>query len=170
MNPARINEKIAIARDLCERLAEALRADSTIAAQLRELSVRVEASENFSRRSGVSLACMLCDREEGGSCCGAGIEDRYTPELLLINLLLGVTLPESRHWANSCHFLGERGCILYARDILCVNYLCSRLKKNIPHECLLQLQEVTGPEMELLFLLHDRIRNFIRREKVKGEG
>jgi len=168
IKPARINQKIAIARDLYDRWAEALRTDSTVAAQLRELSARLEDSNSFSLRSGVSQACMLCDRDEGGSCCGAGIEDRYTPELLLINLLLGATLPESRLWADSCHFLGERGCILFARDILCVNYLCAKLKKTISAEDLLRLQEVNGSEMELLFLLHDRIRNFVRRQA--GEG
>jgi hypothetical protein len=49
-----------------------------------------------------------------------------------------------------------------ARDILCVNYLCARLQKIIPREKLFQLQEANGSEMELLFILHDRIRNFIR--------
>lgn len=157
-----IKEKISIAKDLHHRWGEALEADSGISAKLRELCAKVEASSAFSASSGVARACELCDREEGGSCCGAGIEERYTPELLLINLLLGVNLPESRHSSNSCHFLGECGCILAARDILCVNYLCRRLQKTIPVEKLFQLQEVNGSEIELLFLLHDRIRNFIR--------
>ncbi|HYA43105.1 MAG TPA: hypothetical protein VEF34_17515 [Syntrophobacteraceae bacterium] len=169
MKPAYINQKIAIAHDLYDKWAGTLEENSAIAAQIRELSARLEDSNSFSLRSGVSQACMLCDRDEGGSCCGAGIEDRYTPELLLINLLLGATLPESRHWANSCHFLGERGCILPARDILCVNYLCSKLKKSIPPENLLQLQQVNGSQMELLFLLHDRIRNFVSQERVNRE-
>jgi hypothetical protein len=162
-----IREKISIAKDLHHRWGEALEADSGISTKLRELSAKVETSRAISSSSGVARACELCDREEGGSCCGAGIEDRYTPELLLINLLLGVNLPESRHSSSSCHFLGECGCILAARDILCVNYLCARLQKTIRLEELFQLQEVNGSEMELLFLLYDRIRNFIR---VKSEG
>ena len=169
MKSTRINEKISVARDLYEKWGRALRADSGISAQLQELSARVEASSSFSIRSGVARACMLCDREEGGSCCGAGIEDRYTKELLLINLMLGVTLPESENSENSCHFLRESGCILSARDILCINYLCSGLKKIIYPEHLLQLQEVYGSEMELIFLLHDKIRNFIRREEENAQ-
>ncbi len=168
MKPPRINEKISAARDLYEKWGEALRSDSDISAQLQELSARVDASSRFRLSSGVAQACTLCDREEGGSCCGAGIEDRYTPELLLMNLLLGTALPESRDSANSCYFLGNNGCILSARDILCLNYLCSRLQKAVDHEDLMQLQEVTGSEMELLFLLHNRIRNFIRREGEKA--
>jgi hypothetical protein len=164
MKPIRINEKITLAKNIYGRLGDDLRADSGISAQLRELAARIEISAGASLRSGVARACRQCERDEGGSCCGAGIEDRYTPELLVINLLLGVTLPESRHWTKSCHFLHERGCLLQARDILCVNYLCSILRKAVPAEKLLMLQEANGPEMELLFLLHDRIRNFIRQK------
>lgn len=164
MKPTPINEKIALAKDLHGRWGDALRSDPGISAQLKELSARVEASSSSCLLSGVALACRLCDREEGGSCCGAGIEDRYTPELLLINLMFGVTLPESRNSAKSCHFWGECGCVLPARDILCVNYLCARLQKTIPPEKLLELQEANGLEMELLFILHDRIRKFIRQE------
>ena len=93
MKPILINEKITIAKNLHGRWGEALRTDPGISAQLRELSARVEASSYFCLLSGVARACRLCDREEGGSCCGAGIEDRYSPELLLINLLLGVPCP-----------------------------------------------------------------------------
>jgi len=169
MKPTPINEKIAAAKDLYARWEKAIRSDPGISAQLRELSQRVEISGKFCHTSGVSRACRTCDREEGGSCCGAGIEERYSPALLLINLLLGVTLPESRNSAKSCYFLGEHGCILHAREIICVNYLCARLQKIIPPEQLIQLQQVNGSEMELLFLLHDRIRIFVAQKGMSQE-
>ena len=106
MKPILINEKITIAKDLHGRWGESLRTDPCISAQLKELSARVEASSSLCLLSGVARACRLCDREEGGSCCGAGIEDRYSPELLLINLLLGVTLPESRIWQRAAILRG----------------------------------------------------------------
>ena len=45
-----------------------------------------------------------------------------------------------------------------------MNYLCARLQKTIAPEKLLQLQEANGSEMELLFILHNTIRNFIRQK------
>ena len=65
-----ISEKIAIAKDLYGRWCDALGADSGIAAQLRALSARVEASGASCIRSGVAGTCGLCEREEGGGCSG----------------------------------------------------------------------------------------------------
>ena len=162
-----ILEKIKTARGLSSRFGDLLRADETICERLRELGLRAEESGQAALRSGVAATCRRCDEEEGGSCCGAGIENRYTPELLLMNILLGADLPESRHFENSCWFLNDRGCILPARDVLCINYLCTRLQKELSPESLLQLQETTGCEMEALFVLHDKIRNFIRQNHQK---
>jgi hypothetical protein len=159
----KITEKIRTARDLCLKWGTELKSDPLISSQLRKLSERTEASRLASLQSGVADACRRCDENEGGSCCGAGIEDRYTPELLLINLIVGTELPESRYSEDSCHFLHNRGCILPVRDILCINYLCSKLQRDIPHGNLLSLQDATGREMEAVFVLHNTIRNFIKK-------
>lgn len=158
-----ITQKIELAQKLWRKWAGALQNDPAVAALLKEMEERADASRGVSGQTGVLDACRRCDEREGGSCCGAGIENRYTPELLLINLLLGVELPGSRLCAKSCFFLGGRGCVLAARDILCTNYLCSGLQKSIPKEKLARLQETTGREMDTLFILHDKTRNFLRR-------
>jgi hypothetical protein len=156
--------KIKTARDLYSKWGEALRSDPSISRQLRELAAKTEASSLASLKSGVAKTCRQCDEDEGGSCCGAGIEDRYTPEMLLLNLIMGVELPESRYSENSCFFLGSCGCILAARELLCINYLCSRLQSEIPLENLIFLQETTGREMDAVFILHDTTRNFIKKK------
>ncbi len=164
-----IEEKIRIARDLQENWSTVLLASAAVSSQLSELKTAVSASSKSSVESGLTETCGSCDKDEGGSCCGAGIENRYTSEMLLINLLLGADLPESRRSDNSCYFLGDQGCLLSARDIICVNYLCARLQKEIPCNQLLRLQEVTGREMETLFRLHNTIKNLIRTEgRIKG--
>ncbi len=159
-----IGEKVAIARQLYARWGEELAKDPQIAARIGELGARIKDSSALSLSSGVSGECRICEEEEGGSCCGAGIENRYTPELLLLNLLLGAVLPESGKCPRSCYFLGECGCLLKAREILCINYLCSKLQKTIPNEKLLRLQEANGAEMDLIFLLQERILGFLRQK------
>ncbi|MHC1728739.1 MAG: hypothetical protein AB9866_22515 [Syntrophobacteraceae bacterium] len=168
MNPPNIESKVKTAHILFEKWGRSISADVLLAGMLRELVACSEASGVASLRTGVTGACRHCDEEEGGSCCGAGIENRYTPELLLLNLLLGVDLPDSRYSEKSCYFLGNRGCILSARDILCINYLCTRLQREIPRENLIDLQETNGREMETLFILHDKIRNFIQQKTNRG--
>ena len=158
----RIGQKIKIARDLHARWADALRADLAMSRGIEGLCALARESAQASVHTGLAQVCRRCDEQEGGSCCGAGIEERYTPHLLFINLLLGVELPDVRRSKESCHFLGERGCLLAARDIICINYLCARLLKEIPKEKLFLLQQTTGREMDALFVLHDRIRNKIR--------
>ena len=151
-----------MARRLYTKWSEELKKDTGIAGRLEELSTRIVASSRLSVRSGVSNECRICEQEDGGSCCGAGIENRYNAELLLLNLLLGATLPETGHFSGSCHFLGESGCLLHAREILCINYLCIKLQKTTRPEMLFELQEANGAEMDLIFALYERIKGFIR--------
>ncbi len=165
-NKETISEKISIARRLYGNWGDELKRDPEISARIEELLVLIKASSELSLRSGVSGECKVCEEEDGGSCCGAGIENRYSPELLLINLLLGATLPESAEFPRSCHFLGECGCVLRAREILCINYMCLKLQKTIPREMLFELQEANGVEMDLIFLLHERIGGFVRKKGI----
>jgi hypothetical protein len=153
-----IEEKIQCARKLYNNKGAALLADRVVVGLLETAAARIEASRKAMIESGVITACTQCDEEEGGSCCGAGIENKYSSVLLLINLLLGVTLPDVRASENSCFFLGTTGCMLKARHVICINYLCTRLQKGIPTEQLNRLQAVTGEEMDTIFILHEKIK------------
>jgi hypothetical protein len=157
-----ISEKLEIAQDLFKAWNDDLRGDVKVRGLLGVLHENLAASGMVSRQLGIFAACKHCDEDEGGSCCGAGIENRYSPHLLLVNLLLGVSLPEERCFADSCYFLGKEGCGLRARDILCINYLCAKISRLLAHEDLLTLQAVTGREMETVFLLHEAVKQFIR--------
>ncbi|MCE5333807.1 MAG: hypothetical protein LLG06_04385 [Desulfobacteraceae bacterium] len=164
MGNLRIGHKIALAREYYAKWGDDLKAESGVSAMVRELAAKAADSAGMCVESGVADACGRCDRNEGGSCCGAGIENRYTPEMLLINLLMGAVLPDSRDSEKSCYFLSGRGCVLSAREVLCINYLCARLQREIPGEKLILLQETNGKEMDILFALHDRIKQFVRRK------
>ena len=157
-----IGEKIQIAQDLFSTWGDHLRREVKIRSLLEALHEKATFSRKVSGEVGLFATCKHCEEEEGGSCCGAGIENRYSPHLLLINLLLGKTLPIERRFADSCHFLGTEGCMLSARDILCINYLCPGLQKSLAHADLIRLQTATGEEMDIVFLLEEAAKQFLR--------
>jgi hypothetical protein len=115
--------------------------------------------------SGLVQACAECETLEGGSCCGRGLEVHYDGELLLINLLLGASLPEERRDPRSCYFLGPKGCVLSARHVLCVNYLCPKAADRIDSKALALLRELEGVQLETLFVLHERVRTVVKELK-----
>ena len=161
--PSDIRRRIAAAQGLLPEVRSALGEDAGLRELLETVRERAEASRAALFSSGVAAECRRCEEEEGGSCCGAGIEDRYSVVILVINLLLGGRLPEERRFETSCHFLGETGCALFVRDTLCVNYLCGAVQKKLAHGDLITLQTIAGEEMDAAFRLHERIGKLLSR-------
>jgi hypothetical protein len=159
----RIFEKIKETHDLFALWGEALRKNPPIIALLKSLEVKIAASGKVMHDFGVSSACKHCEEEDGENCCGAGIENKYTSRVLLINLLLGHALPEKRLWVRRCFFLTENGCSLKVRLVLCVNYLCLKIQRILPPEALLNLQQIIGEEMDEGFILDEAVKKFIGR-------
>ena len=157
-----IEEKIAMAQDLFRNWGDALRQDTTVGSLLESLRQRIELSGKAMVEVGVVAACRHCEEVEGGSCCGAGIENKYDPVLLALNLLLGVGLPDERGIDGSCFFLGPEGCTLRIRHILCVNHLCLPVQKMLGMEGLVRVQNTIGEEMDTTFLLEETVRKYIR--------
>jgi len=158
-----IQEKIARARDLLDVWGVELGAQVWVSDSLERLRACIEASRQLMADMGVVDECRRCEEVEGGSCCGSGIENRYNEVLLLINLLLGVSLPEGAKRPKSCYFLGEMGCTLLARHVLCVNYLCARLRERLTPAQLSCLQDASGEELETKFRFHETIKRFLSR-------
>ncbi len=158
-----IAEKIDQAHHLYGTWRSALLNDPVLVKLLAQLEKLSDRSQNVMHELGVVKSCMSCELEEGGSCCGAGIENRYTPTLLLINLLLGRKLPEKRRWENSCHFLVETGCCLTARQVLCINYLCRKVCEKLSREELMRLQDTTGEEIEVGFITYEQTQRLLQK-------
>jgi len=156
-----IEDKVAWARRMFREQGSALRNDSTVAALLAQLRAESLASRDAMEAAGVVAVCRRCDERGGGSCCGEGIADRYDGITLLINLLLGVDLPDRRQRAGGCFFLGPKGCLLQARDVICINFMCSEVTDQVDEQALAQLREVEGAELVTLFVLHERIRQML---------
>ena len=193
-----IEHKVALAYHLQAKLGPVLLQDKEIRARLLHLDENIESTWKEMVSIGVVRECSDCALKDG-SCCGAGMENRYGEVLLLINLLLGRTLynqasveEASRHViarsvgdkailkdgiastsarnnkkgkahdTTSCYLLGENGCLLRAREVICVNYLCSRIYSNIEKEKLIHLQRTAGNELNSLFLLEQYIKKKLR--------
>ncbi len=157
-----IEAKIAWAEKRYHEVMGALLGDEEISPLLDKLKGAIHASHREMAKAGVVDECRDCEEREGGSCCGAGLENRYDGSLLLTNLLLGVKLPRQGHDPSSCLFLGAQGCLLMARHVICVNYLCKKISDRIDAKRIAALQAKEGVELELLFHLQERLKRRIR--------
>ena len=153
-----IEVKLSWAKNCCRELRDELLGDEKTAEALRSFKKSAQDSYEAMIASGIVDECEDCEQREGGSCCGAGLENRYNGILLLINLLLDVKIPKKRYDPSSCFFLGQRGCQLVARHVICVNYLCKKITDRIDPQKIALLQEKEGVELEHLFFLHERIK------------
>jgi hypothetical protein len=153
-----IEEKIEEARTLFEAWEDRLRQDERIRVLLVSLEQNIRASTQAMRALRVVEACKRCEEQEGGSCCGVGIENRYDSIQLLVNLLLGVSLPDRHTYSDSCYFLQADGCCLTARHVLCVNYLCAKLNRALSQDDLIALQTIVGEELGTGFALYEAVK------------
>lgn len=154
-----------------ERLFGArLRGDDVVDRLLAELRVSIAASRESMIAAGLVEACRACEEEEGGSCCGCGMEDHYDGMLLLINLLLGVSIERERRDAQSCPFLGAAGCRLAARDHVCVNYLCVKVSERISPSAVGEMRRCQGRELNTLFLLSDHLTVLLGRIQTESKN
>ena len=161
-SPPTIQEKIEQAHNLFETCADSLRQDPSIRILLNKLQQCIENTKDSMLNLGVVAECKHCEEQEGGSCCGTGIENKYDVELLLVNLLLEASLRDQQSSQNSCYFLGEKGCKLSARHVLCVNYICEKLQNKLTREELIELQTCAGEELDTLFFLHEAIKKKLK--------
>ncbi|MBW1997839.1 MAG: hypothetical protein JRJ29_07725 [Deltaproteobacteria bacterium] len=121
------------------------------------LEQSISRTHRFMTEAGIGHICESCEKEDGGSCCGKGMEDHYDGPILLMNLLLGQGIPKTRRDPRSCLFLGDRGCLLRARHVICINYLCRKISDRISPDIISVLREKEGREIEYVFLLKERI-------------
>lgn len=158
-----VQERVAWADACFRELGDFFLADNNISASLSQLDRTIRLSMKQMDKIGLVALCRECDAEEGGSCCGRGLENRYDGWLLLINRLLGVELPKERYDAKGCFFLGAKGCVLIARHVICINYVCQKITNHIDPAILNTLRELEGNEISCLFMLNEQIKRLFRK-------
>ena len=158
-----IEDKMAWAKATFLGERNRLLADRNLVELLEALKAAIHRSHENMLRTGIVDLCRHCEEKEGGSCCGAGLEKHFSGILLLMNLLLGVTLPQEREEPSSCFFLSPTGCRLLARHVLCINYVCNKITSRIKPDQLAALREAEGAEFLLLFRVNEKLKKLVKR-------
>lgn len=162
-HPQPVASRIGTAQRFFADRGESIRTRPSIAALLQRFRDCSDLARAMMRRLGIAEACARCDRiEPHGSCCSIGLEEKIDAMILVVNLLIGVELPKAGTRPDSCFFLGPQGCTLFARHMLCVDYLCPDLEKSLPPARLHAMQIAAGNEIEALFRLGEEIKRACR--------
>jgi hypothetical protein len=156
-----IEQRIAWAEHCYTHVKDKLLGDPEVSSLLEKLQHAIRDSHSKMAEVGIGDLCKACEEEEGGSCCGAGLENHFSGTLLLINLLLGVNIPTRKMDPASCFFLSRNGCQLLARHVICVNYLCAKIAARLPASEITSLRELEGVELDLLFVLHEHVKRIL---------
>lgn len=165
-----VKERIAWAETCFQGSGDLFLKDVKIVDLLSQFTSSVKASRHEMSKTGVVALCRECDQEEGGSCCGRGLENHYDAWLLLINRLLGVDLPRVRQQEEGCFFLGEKGCLLMARHVICINYMCKKITNDIKPSALSALREMEGAEINCLFILNEQVKRVFKQWKTQQKN
>ncbi|HMK50794.1 MAG TPA: hypothetical protein VK435_12125 [Thermodesulfovibrionales bacterium] len=150
--------KIASARSVYEDSGRSLLRDEKLSEMLLRLDGNIQATHDEMRATGIVNECADCAVQGEGTCCSERTGHKCDMPLLLINLLLGRSLPAEPQSRDLCYFLSNQGCVLRARPIICINFVCRRLRENIPHNVIVHLQQTAGEEMDLLFRIEEYVK------------
>lgn len=161
-----VTEQTQKANELYSLIASDILKDEKCASLLNELKAAIEDSWKLMKELGVVDICSACADEKPGGCCYFGIETCYTDMILLMNLLIGVNIPEQRKLEKNCLFAGEHGCLLKARFKTCIYHLCPRLKNPLSEYDLFRLRATTNYEIKLGVRTESAIRDWIRENAV----
>lgn len=156
-----VEHEIVLANHLHKFFGHVLLPDEKLRTLLMQLDQNIEATQNQMVAAGIVKECADCAVNGDGTCCGKRTGFKYDSIILLINLLLGKTIPLKSQDPHACYFLKQEGCVLRARHVICVNFLCPRLSKNIQQKMLIQVQGVAGQELDTLFLVEEYIKKKI---------
>jgi len=161
MDKSDVSHQIVLAYQLYQEFGQTLLQDEKLQALLLRLGQQIKAAHKEMLAIGVVKECTDCAVNGDETCCGKRTGYKCDSILLLINLLLGKSLPIRTQDHHFCYFLTKEGCLLRARHVICVNYLCQRLRKNISHERLIRLQVIAGEELNTLFVVEEYIKKKI---------
>ncbi len=160
-----MEEKLSWATFIFDSLGNEMKNDPTISRLLNDYREKIRETWRTMKEYGVVEECTRCALQDGGSCCGQGIENKFDVVTLLVNLLLGVNLPRKPWDPTGCWFLGPRGCLLEARHVICVNFICKRLYASVSGKGIMEVQKAMQAETDTAFVLEEYLKGWLIRHE-----
>ena len=165
----KIESTIRRAKTLFSTYGNEILAESHLQKLLSDYRKAIRDSQQLMIDSGVVDLCSRCAAKERGSCCGKWVEDWYDEWLLFINLLMGADIEFPHEDAESCPFVGSRGCRLIARNSFCVNFLCPAIGQSLGTKATDKLLAVSGTELFAGWILEQELRKWLNNRSSKPE-
>ena len=156
-----VDEEIQRARNLYSGYGDKILDDKRCSELLKEYGTAIEESRDLVKNLEVNEICSSCADERTGGCCYYGVETWYSKTILLMNLLMGIEIQETRKFEKNCLFVDEKGCRLKARFKPCIHHLCQRIRNTLNQHDFLRLRAMTNHEIKLGVRAESAIRDFI---------
>ena len=144
-----VREEIQAAREAFRSYGAELAMDGRIKGLLVSYLAEVELSWELLDEMEVVPICGECAADDPGGCCSATAGTWQNRRILLINLLMGVELPDEPFEQAACFFVGPKGCLLKAREAFCINFFCPLLEERMDPADLSHFLRQAGKEVYL---------------------
>lgn len=165
-----IHEQMARAHDLYQAHGPEMAADPNIKQALEEFRREIQGTWDMFGQTEVVAMCTECAGTKSESCCFEGAENWFYEVILLVNLLLGVDLPDKREKSGQCFFIGPKGCKLLARWSICINFFCPEMCEALGKTTLGRLRRQAGREVWTGQLAEDAVRRWLNARGLLDDG
>lgn len=143
-----VSNKIELTRQIFALHGETLLTKPVLREQLANLAENYIALERCMAQANLAPHCKACgDKNESGGCCSRYMADENDVIQLLINLLTGGEVNDTRSDDDNdreCCFLNDTGCNLRYKPFFCLNYLCDTIRRTTAATRLNDLATATG--------------------------
>lgn len=146
-NKRDVSQEISQAKEVYAALGGQILEQAELVNLLAKFKEQIDGTNRLFKEMEVDADCAACCDREKGPCCFDGAQGWYDLRLLLINLLLGVEVPNRPELLDDCWFNSPTGCKLLAKDSICLNFFCPDIQTRLSEADLLALRQQVGREL-----------------------
>jgi len=152
-----LEQRLELARELAGRRGTDWRADPALLEPLQHLRDAAADLARASRGAGIDRICTDCGRRNEDGCCQPRMGDEASGAAYLVEILAFGEPPLPHPDDGSCPFMGDRGCVLELKPVICVNHLCPEIHAEVPGDEIRDLKKATGELLTAQVALEDEI-------------